>query len=206
MTPASKDPIAAGEPDGQDIPEAIDRADAPNGASADGAQAEPDTEATKQAATEEPEGELAKAKAEMLDMADQLARAKAEIYNGEQRFSNYVQRAKADAAQARERGREDVVEALIGVLDEVDLARQHDELHGPFLSIADKLEQTLAQNVGVERFGAIGEKFDPNLHDALMHNTKDDVETDVIDVVMQPGYRVGDKVVRPARVGVAGPA
>src|SRR5690625_1486382 len=142
----------------------------------------------------------------MLDMADQLARAKAELYNQEQRFNNYVQRSRTDVADARQRGREDVVEALIAVLDDIELARQHDELTGPFKSIADKLEQSLEQNFAVQRYGAPGEEFDPNVHEALMHNPKEGVETDVIDVVMQPGYRVGEKVVRPARVGVAGPA
>ena len=73
-------------------------------------------------------------------------------------------------------------------------------------SIAEKLQQNLEQNFGVARYGAAGEEFDPNIHEALMHNAKEGVETDVIDVVMQPGYRVGEKVVRPARGGVAGPA
>jgi len=168
----------------------------------------PDTgsdQAGADAAAQEPD-ELAAAKAEALDLADQLARAKADLYNLDQRFNNYVQRSKADVADGFARGQADVVEALITVLDDIELARQHDELHGPFASIAEKFETTLSQRYGVERFGEVGEEFDPNIHEALMHQEKEDVTTDVIDIVMQPGYRVGERVIRPARVGVAGPA
>jgi len=150
--------------------------------------------------------ELEMARNEMLEMADHLARAKADLYNAEQRHNAYVQRTRAEIGEARVRGHEDVVEALIGVLDDIELARQHEELQGPFKSIAEKLEQTLEQSFAVERYGAPGDEFDPTIHEALMHSPKDGVESDVIDTVMQPGYKVGDKVVRPARVGVAGPA
>lgn len=149
---------------------------------------------------------LAKAQAEALDLADQLARAKADAYNIEQRYTAYVQRSKAEAAQARGRGREDVLEALIPVLDDIDLARQHGELVGPFASIAEKVEQVLGQNYGLVRYGAEGDEFDPTIHEALMHQPREGVSTDVIAMVMQPGYQVGERVLRPARVGVAGPA
>ncbi|HLS01990.1 MAG TPA: nucleotide exchange factor GrpE [Beutenbergiaceae bacterium] len=150
--------------------------------------------------------ELTKTKNELLTMADELARAKADLYNAEQRHNAYVQRSRQEILDAKKRGHEEVVEALIAVLDDIELARQHGELEGPFKSIAEKLEEALKQKFEVERFGEQGEDFDPNIHEALMHNPKEGVESDVIDVVMQPGYRVGDKVVRPARVGVAGPA
>lgn len=188
--------------------------DPTTGASADGedqtaAGASPEAPAPAESDAPEPAEELdplEQAEQARLEMADQLARAQADLYNAEQRHKAYVQRTRGELAEMRQRGREDVVEALIAVLDDVELARQHNELEGPFKSIAEKLEQTLKQNFDVERFGESGDEFDPNLHDALMHNTKEGVETDVIDVVMQPGYRVGEKVVRPARVGVAGPA
>lgn len=199
----TEDPTRGEFADGEDLPE--------TGAPQEGAPAPaPETNTdTPGAGADQDDAELddlTKAKNEMLEMADQLARAQADLYNAEQRHKAYVQRTRGELGEARQRGREDVVEALIGVLDDVELARQHGELEGPFKSIAEKLEQALAQNFEVERFGAAGEEFDPNIHEALMHNQKDGVETDVIDVVMQPGYRVGEKVVRPARVGVAGPA
>ena len=68
-----------------------------------------------------------------------------------------------------------------------------------------ELESTLSTNFGMERFGAVGDVFDPAIHEALMHSTSADVECEQIQMLMQPGYRVGEKVLRPARVGVVSP-
>jgi molecular chaperone GrpE len=148
---------------------------------------------------------LAAAKAEAADLADQLARIKADNYNLDQRFNAYVRRSRSEVAEARGKGRQDVVEALIGVLDDVDLARQHGELTGPFASIAEKLEGVLQGTFGMERFGAAGEEFDPAVHEALMHSTSEDATGETVQQVLQPGYKVGDVVIRPARVAVVGP-
>ncbi|PFG20846.1 nucleotide exchange factor GrpE [Serinibacter salmoneus] len=143
--------------------------------------------------------------AEVLDLQDQVARGKADAYNAEQRFNAFVKRSREQEAAAKEAGRSDVVEALIPVLDDIALARQHGELTGPFLAIADKLEATLSSRYGLERFGEVGEEFDPTLHEALMHQTAEGAESTTIAMVAQPGYRRGEAIVRPARVGVVGP-
>lgn len=167
---------------------------------AEGAGAEP-----APAGAEETD-ELTAAKNEALDLADQLARAKAENYNLDQRFNAFVKRSRTETADARARGRADVVEALISVLDDVDLARQHGELDGPFASIAEKLESTLTGKFGVVRFGEVGEGFDPEVHEALMHTQDEQATSESVQTVLQPGYKVGERVIRPARVAVVGPA
>jgi len=91
------------------------------------------------------------------------------------------------------------------VLDDVDLARQHGDLEGPFRSVAEKLENLLRTNFELERYGEVGEDFDPTFHEALMDTTSADVETPTVTTVIQPGYRMGEKVLRPARVGVTSP-
>ena len=139
------------------------------------------------------------------ELTDQLARAKADNYNLDQRFNAYVRRSRGEVTEARARGHQDVVEALIGVLDDIDLARQHDELTGPFASIAEKLEGVLQGSFGMVRYGEPGEAFDPEIHEALMHNESADVTTEQVQQVLQPGYKVGDRVIRPARVAVVGP-
>ncbi|MGO1174473.1 MAG: nucleotide exchange factor GrpE [Actinomycetaceae bacterium] len=149
---------------------------------------------------------LARAQAEVLELQDQLARRKADVYNVEQEYAAFVRRSRTEAAGHRQAGVESVVESLLGVLDDIDLARQHGDLTGPFESIATKLEQTLRQRFAFERFGAAGEEFDPNLHDALMSTDSADVEVPTIDQVLQPGYRIGEKIVRAARVAVHSPA
>ncbi len=128
-------------------------------------------------------------------------------------YVNYKRRVDRDRAEIQQRAIGDVLESLLPVLDEINLARQHGDLaEGPFRSIADKLEGSLGR-YGLERFGAVGEAFDPMLHEALMHAPWDasneelpkDATSTTVVVVMQPGYRAGDRVIRAARVAVADP-
>jgi molecular chaperone GrpE len=123
-------------------------------------------------------------------------------------YANYRKRVERDRDLSRDLAIASVVESLLPVLDDINLARQHGDLEsGPFVSIAEKLEATLAR-YGVERFGEPGTAFDPSVHDALMHVEEELAEgTEVTTVVgvLQPGYKIGDKVIRPARVSVADP-
>lgn len=135
---------------------------------------------------------------------EEIQRANAAHYNLEQQYSAYVKRSKADALAAQERGVVNVVEALIPVLDDIELARQHGDLTGPFASIAEKLEATLGR-FGVQRYGAAGEPFDPAIHEALMHAHSADVTEPTVQMVLQPGYRTSDRVIRAARVAVVDP-
>ena len=157
-------------------------------------------------ADEAPESEsLADLKAENARLADELARSRAAQYNTEQEYGNFVRRSRESAAQARRDGASDVVEALFGVLDEIALARQHGDLTGTFATMATKLENTLEQRFNVVRFGEVGEEFDPELHEALMATPSEDVAVATIAQVMQPGYRIDETVLRPARVAVNNP-
>ncbi len=123
-------------------------------------------------------------------------------------YANYRKRVDRDRAVIRDLAVASVIESLLPVLDDIHLARQHGDLEaGPLASIAEKLETTLGK-YGVERFGEPGAAFDPAVHDALMHVEEELAEgTEVTTVVgvLQPGYRIGDRVVRPARVSVADP-
>ena len=117
-----------------------------------------------------------------------------------------MRRSRESAAGHRETGQAAVVEALIPVLDEIELARQHGDLTGTFETTAGKLETILAEKYSLERFGAAGEAFDPTLHEALMATESSEVTEPTIAAVLQPGYRLGERVVRAARVQVANPA
>lgn len=201
---------------GQDVHDPVEPEDgpAPAGTSEGGAAAgetaagpAPETEATAQDAGAEAGGlsELEQAQATAADLQDQLARRGADMYNLQQEYSGYVRRAKADAANQRQAGAQDVLESLLGVLDEVELARQHGDLTGPFAAIAEKLESTLGQRFELVRYGTVGEVFDPEVHEALMHEADEDAETATVKQVLQPGYRAGERVLRAARVAVIGP-
>lgn len=151
----------------------------------------------------EPSGEagddaaLLAAKVEAAEHLDALQRERAN-------FVNYRNRALRDQEAARARGIQDVLAALLPVLDDIERARQHAELSGPMAAIAEKLDQSLVK-FGVERFGQVGEEFDPTVHDALMHSTDAQATSTKVNLVVEPGYRIGEKVVRAARVGVVGP-
>lgn len=145
-------------------------------------------------------GRVAELEGQVAALSEQLKREQAEYVNSRRRIEGAAEVSK-EAAVAR------VLGSLIGVLDDVELGRQHGDIAEgtPFHSIAQKLEEVLGSH-GLTRFGAVGEEFDPNLHEALMHEDADDVETATISLVIQPGYRMRERVLRPARVGTRGPA
>lgn len=138
--------------------------------------------------------------------AAQLAAERlADLQRLQAEYVNYRKRVERDRSVARDSAVAGVLEALLPVLDDVELARQHGDLEGgPFASIADKLEGVLTR-FGLVRYGAAGEPFDPAVHEALMHGHASDVEVTTVTQVLQPGYTVNDKVLRAARVAVADP-
>ena len=171
--------------------------------SPEGAAGQSDASSDEGEAGDDP---LAQAQAQAAQAADDLARARADLYNLQQEYQGFVRRSREGAASHRQAGVADVVEALIPVLDEIELARQHGDLTGTFETTAGKLESILAEKYSLERFGAVGEVFDPTLHEALMATESSEVTEPTIATVLQPGYRLGERVVRAARVQVANPA
>jgi molecular chaperone GrpE len=135
---------------------------------------------------------------------DQLQRVSADYVNLQNQYSGYVKRSKAEALAAYERGVAALAEGLIPVLDDIELARRHGDLTGPFASIAEKLEQIL-EHAGMHRYGSAGEVFDPAVHEALMHGHSAEVTEPTVQEVLQPGYRTEARVLRPARVSVVEP-
>lgn len=93
---------------------------------------------------------------------------------------------------------------LLSVLDDIGRAREHGDLTGAFRSVGEALE-AVTSKVGLVRFGEPGDEFDPTIHEALMHGYADDVAVPTCTQILQPGYRVGERVIRPARVAVAEP-
>lgn len=152
------------------------------------------------------DSELANALERVAAVEEQLARANADLYNLNQEYAGYVRRSKEAAPAHRTAGQDEVIESLIGVLDDIDAARKHGDLDdGPFAAIAVKLEDSLRNRFELERYGAAGEDFDPALHEALMATVDADVDRPVIGQVLQPGYRRGERVIRATKVLVNNP-
>jgi molecular chaperone GrpE len=142
------------------------------------------------------------------DVADELTRQIAERTADLQRvqaeYANYRRRVDRDREVIRETAVANVLANLLPVLDDIGRARDHGELEGGFKQVGEALE-AIVDKLGLVRFGTPGEPFDPTVHEALTHTQSPDVTETTCVEVYQPGYRIGDRVVRPARVAVADP-
>lgn len=138
-------------------------------------------------------------KAKVNELEEQLKRDQAEYVNSRRRIEQ-------SAVVGQQQAVAKVLTSLLSVLDDIELARQHGDIAEgtPFASITSKLEEALGAH-GLVRYGEVGEEFDPEKHEALMHSSSDDAEATSLEVIMQPGYMMGDRVLRPARVGTVGP-
>jgi molecular chaperone GrpE len=139
-----------------------------------------------------------------LRAAEQLAERTADLQRVTAEYANYRKRVERDRAAVREQAVANVLSGLVPVLDDIGRAREHEELVGGFKSVAESLEAAVTK-LGLESFGEDGEPFDPKVHEALMHSYSPDVTEPVCIKILQPGYRVGERILRPARVEVAEP-
>lgn len=157
------------------------------------------------AAEESPEnGEVANLKASLAERTADLQRLQAE-------YINYKRRVERDRELVRAVAVENVFRDLLGVLDDIRSAREHEELTGGFKAVAEELAR-VAGKYGVESFGSKGDPFDPHIHEALMHvpaqpdaPVAEGVTGPSCVEILQPGYKIGDRILRPARVAVADP-
>ncbi|MDN4475299.1 nucleotide exchange factor GrpE [Demequina sp. SYSU T00192] len=120
-------------------------------------------------------------------------------------YVNYRKRVDRDRELIGTNATAKAIEALIPTLDDIAAAREHGDLaDGPFAAIAAKLEGALA-GLGWSSYAAPGDVFDPQLHEALMSQPSGEVSEPTVQHVAQPGHKVGERVLRPARVIVAQP-
>lgn len=152
--------------------------------------------AAEDAAASALEGDVAGVEAKVAELTADLQRVHAE-------YANYRKRVERDREVMQQMAVGAVLAELLPVLDDVERAREHGELEGAFRTVGENLEAALAK-LGLEKFGASGEEFDPMVHEALTTEENDAVSTPTVTTVYQPGYRFADRVLRPARVAVAG--
>ena len=120
-------------------------------------------------------------------------------------YANYRKRVERDRVTVVEMATAGVLTGLLPVLDDINRAREHGDLEGAFKSVGEALE-ALTAKLGLETFGAVGEPFDPAVHEALLQAEPDPTATvATCAALFQPGYRVGGRILRPARVSVAEP-
>jgi molecular chaperone GrpE len=140
-----------------------------------------------------------------IDLTEaKVAEVTADLQRVHAEYANYRKRVERDRDLVRDTATASTLAELLPVLDDIGRAREHGELDGAFRSVGEALEAAVAR-IGLERYGAVGDPFDPTLHEALTHEHRTDVAEPVCVAVYQPGYTYGGRVVRPARVGVAEP-
>jgi molecular chaperone GrpE len=137
-------------------------------------------------------------------LEQQLAERTSDLQRLQAEYANYRRRVERDRAANREQAIAAVLTNFLPVLDDIGRAREHEELEGGFRSVGEALEQTV-EKLGLTRFGDAGDAFDPTLHEAVTHAHSSEVTRPTCVQIFAPGYRIGDRVVRPARVGVADP-
>ncbi len=147
---------------------------------------------------EAPPDEAAELKAQLDERTADLQRLQAE-------FVNYKRRVDRDRELVRENATYTALTPIIDVLDTIDRAREHGPLEGGFKAVAEQLERVVS-GVGLAKFGAVGDPFDPTIHEALSHIGEDpEVQVTTCKVVAKAGYKIGERVVRAAQVLVVDP-
>ena len=119
-------------------------------------------------------------------------------------YQNYRKRVERDRALSSELAVAALLTELLPVLDDLDRAREHGELDGGFKSVAEQI-QRIVDKLGLVKFGEAGAAFDPQIHEALIHLTSADVKKSTATQILQAGYKIKDRVLRPARVAVTDP-
>lgn len=142
--------------------------------------------------------------------AEAASSAQAELLADLQRlqaeFVNYKARVERDRDVARNNAIAEAMRAFLPALDDLARAEAHGDLEGsPFAAVVSKLRNA-GDKFGLKQFGEKGEKFDPELHNALVQTPNPEVSENVIADVVEPGYMLGDRLLRPAMVAVFIPA
>ena len=173
-----------------------------------GAVRTPDGESFPPGGGEQPSGAAAPkpeaaADPRVAELTAEVAERTADLQRLSAEYANYRRRVDRDREAVLVTTRAQFVGELLTVLDDIERAGAHGDLSGPFKSVADKLV-AVVQKLGLEPFGTEGEPFDPSVHEAVQHETADVTgpTVTVLSAVLRRGYRIGDRVLRPAMVVV----
>ncbi|MGW0536989.1 nucleotide exchange factor GrpE [Streptomyces sp. NPDC003032] len=191
--------------------ESADKPDVPSGATPDDAApkaAEPSVEEGPAAPAGDADSKTSAQDVGLTAQLDQVRTAlnerTADLQRLQAEYQNYRRRVERDKVTVKEIASANLLSELLPTLDDIGRAREHGELVGGFKSVAESLETVVAK-LGLQQFGKEGEPFDPTIHEALMHSYAPDVTETTCVAILQPGYRIGERTIRPARVAVAEP-
>ena len=142
--------------------------------------------------------------AEPGQATDPVSALTADLQRLQAEYANYKKRVERDRSLAHELAISSVLIELLPVLDDIERAQSHGELTGGFKAVADQVASA-TERIGLIKYGQEGDAFDPQIHEALLHDTSTDVTTSTATKILQPGYKFKERILRPARVGVTDP-
>nr|WP_232075852.1 nucleotide exchange factor GrpE [Phytohabitans suffuscus] len=149
----------------------------------------------------EPAGPLG---AELESLRSDLEERTRDLQRVTAEYANYRKRVDRDRGVQADQATGLVITALLPVLDDLDRAREHGDLVGPFAAVSEQLVAALGK-FGLTAFGEKGDPFDPTRHEAVAHRTSSEVTEPTCVEVMRRGYLLGDRLLRAALVAVADP-
>lgn len=149
------------------------------------------------------EAEALEVEVELDEVESKVAELTGDLQRVHAEYANYRKRVDRDRELIRETAVGGVLTGLLPILDDIDRAREHGELDGAFKSVGEMLQATCAK-LGLETFGEANQPFNPAMHEALTSESNDEVTEPTVVSVYQSGYRYAGRVLRPARVAVAG--
>jgi molecular chaperone GrpE len=135
---------------------------------------------------------------------DPVSSLTADLQRLQAEYANYKKRVERDRSLAHELAVSSVLIELLPVLDDIERAASHGELTGGFKAVADHIASA-TERIGLSKYGSEGDAFDPQIHEALLHDTSADVTKPTATKILQPGYKFKERILRPARVGVTDP-
>ena len=141
---------------------------------------------------------------DVTELEQQLGERTEDLQRLQAQFVNFKRRSERDMAAAGSLATASVMMSLLPLLDDIERARTHGDLTGAFRAVAEGLER-VTSNAGLESFGEPGDPFDPTIHEAVTHAISADVDEVQCALVLRRGYRLGDRLIRAAMVGVVEP-
>jgi molecular chaperone GrpE len=135
---------------------------------------------------------------------DEVTTLTADLQRVQAEYANYRKRVDRDRASTIEFAFASVLIELLPVLDDLDRAGEHGELTGGFKAVADRINTTV-EKLGLTKFADAPVAFNPEIHEALIHETSAEVTQPTASKILQPGYKFKERVIRPARVVVTDP-
>ena len=135
---------------------------------------------------------------------DEVTTLTADLQRVQAEYANYRKRVDRDRTATTEFTFASVLIELLPVLDDLERAGEHGELTGGFKAVADRINTTV-EKLGLTKFADAPVAFNPEIHEALMHETSTEVTEPTASKILQPGYKFKERVIRPARVVVTDP-